>query len=469
MPLPPRVVCVLVGAFALAGCQRASRPSSPNVVLISIDTLRADHLSCYGYVRRTTPNIDRLAQEGTLVTQAYASSSWTIPSHMTMLTGLPPSRHGVDRPGRSLARDHVTLAERLRGAGYQTAAFVSGPTLHRAFGFDHGFALYDNTMAFVRRDFVGGDSTMPSEQVQRRAHQAVTGPRVRAAVERWLDHGARPPFFLFVHLWDPHYDYIPRPPYDTRFDPGYLGDFDFSDVPFNPRINPRMPEREREHLVALYDGEIAATDAVVGALSDALERHGWLADTLLVVTADHGEEFFDHGHKGHMRSLFEEMIHVPLVVRFPGRVPAGRRLDAIFASVHLMPTILGLLGLPAPPLAPARDLSAMLRGGPVPPDLWAFAELAHGREHPLYAVRVGQRKYVGEIGEQAEVLVEDLATDAAEQHPTPADAGERRAFATWVGQAIGELRPADPTAGLIPALDPETRRELGALGYIIGP
>ncbi len=469
MPLPPRVALLLASALAFAGCRRARRPAGANVVLISIDTLRADHLSCYGYGRRTTPNIDRLAHEGTLVTQAYASSSWTVPSHMTMLTGLPPSRHGVDRPGRSLASDHVTLAERLRGAGYQTAAFVSGPTLHRAFGFDHGFDTYDNTMAFVRRDFVGGDPTMPSEQAQRRAHQAVTGPRVQAAVERWLDHDARPPFFLFVHLWDPHYDYIPPPPYDTRFDPDYHGDFDFSDVPFNPRINAHMPERERQHLVALYDGEIAATDAVVGALCDALKRHGWLADTLLVVSADHGEEFFDHGHKGHMRTLFEEMIHVPLVIRFPGRVPAGRRLDAVFASIHLMPTILGLLGLPAPPLAPARDLSAMLRGSPVPQDLWAFAELEHGRERPLYAVRTGQRKYVGEIGEQAPVLVEDLATDAGEQHPTPADPGERHAFAAWVERAIGEPQRADRATGPAPTLDAETRRELGALGYIAGP
>src|SRR5579885_767579 len=287
--------------------------------------------------------------------------------------------------------------------------------------------------------------------------------------ERWLDHDARPPFFLFVHLWDPHYDYIPPPPYDTRFDPDYHGDFDFSDVPFNPRINAHMPERERQHLVALYDGEIAATDAVVGALCDALKRHGWLADTLLVVSADHGEEFFDHGHKGHMRTLFEEMIHVPLVIRFPGRVPAGRRLDAVFASIHLMPTILGLLGLPAPPLAPARDLSAMLRGSPVPQDLWAFAELEHGRERPLYAVRTGQRKYVGEIGEQAPVLVEDLATDAGEQHPTPADPGERHAFAAWVERAIGEPQRADRATGPAPTLDAETRRELGALGYIAGP
>ncbi len=170
-----------------------------------------------------------------------------------------------------------------------------------------------------------------------------------------------------------------------------------------------------------------------------------------------------------MRSLFEEMIHVPLVVRFPGRVPAGRRLDAVFASIHLMPTILGLLGLPAPPLAPARDLSAMLRGGPVPQDLWAFAELEHGREQPLYAVRVGQQKYVGEIGEQAQVLVENLAVDAAEQHPTPADAAERRAFAIWVERALGEARRADRQSGPAPALDPETRRELRALGYLAGP
>jgi arylsulfatase A-like enzyme len=292
---------------------------------------------------------------------------------------------------------------------------------------------------------------------------------VLAAVQRWLDREARPPFFLFVHLWDPHYDYIPPPPYDTRFDPDYQGNFDFSDVPYNPGINPGMPEREKRHLVALYDGEIAATDAVVGALRDALARRRWLDHTLLVLTADHGEEFFDHGHKGHMRSLFEEMIHVPLLFRFPGHVPAGRRVDAVFASIHLMPTILGLVGLSAPTPGTALDLSGVIRGGSGPAGLWAFAELENGRERPLYAVRIGAKKYVGELSASAEVMAEDLDTDPGEQHPLPADDAERRTFAAWVTRAIGSPAPEAAKAAPAAPLDPTTRRELEALGYLGGP
>jgi arylsulfatase A-like enzyme len=364
-----RLFPALLPALLLLGaCGRdgGTRPR-PNVLLVSIDTLRADHLTCYGYPRPTSPNIDRLAREGTLFARAYASSSWTIPSHMTMFTSLPPSLHGVDdvgRPSRPRARD---LAERLREAGYQTVAFVSGPTMHAAFGFDQGFERYENTTAFANDDFTQGDATRPTAATRQRSHQDVTSPAIAAAVERWIDADARPPFFLFVHLWDPHYDYIPPPPYDTRFDPGWKGDFDFSNVEYNMAIGPDMPARALRHLVALYDGEIASTDAAVGRIVAALEQRGWLDGTLIALTADHGEEFFDHGNKGHMTTLYEEVLHVPLLFRLPNVVRAGRRSEAIVGSVHLMPTILGVAGVTPGPEAVGRDLSRHLAGDEAPP------------------------------------------------------------------------------------------------------
>ncbi len=220
---------MLLALVALAvGCARPAPPDGPNVVLVSIDTLRADHLSSWGYARQTSPTIDRLVREGTTFTHAYSAAPWTVPSHMSMLTGLPASVHGVDRPGRTLAAAHETLAERFRDAGWNTAAFVTGPTLHAAFGFDQGFGRYENTMAFAKGDFVDDDPTLPGDAVRHRSHEVVTGPAVRTAVDRWLGTEARAPFFLFVHLWDPHYDYIPPPPWDRAFDPDYDGTFDFS-------------------------------------------------------------------------------------------------------------------------------------------------------------------------------------------------------------------------------------------------
>ena len=420
---------VLPALLLLGACGRdGGAPPQPNVLLISIGTLRADHLSCYGYGRPTSPNIDRLAREGTLFTRAYASSSWSVPSHMTMLTSLPPSLHGVDDVGRTLDPTRVTLAERLREAGYQTVALVSGPAMDATLGFDQGFDRFE--------------SATPSA-TRHRAYQEVTGAAVAAAAERWIDGDARPPFFLFVHLWDPNYDYIPPPPYDTRFDPGWKGDFDFSNLARNPGISPDMPARAFRHLVALYDGEIASSDAAVGRITAALEQRGWLDRTLVAVTSDHGEEFFDHGNMGHPRTLYEEVLHVPLLFRLPSAVRAGRRSEAIFGSVHLMPTILGVAGVAPGPEAVGKDLSEHLAGDDPPPGLWAFAELSLGRKLPLYAARVADRKYLAAVTARSPLALDlsyfGLAMDPEEQHPRPATDEEGQAFEDRLRAHLGEM------------------------------
>jgi arylsulfatase A-like enzyme len=472
-----RLLPALVPALLLLGaCGRdgGTRPRA-NVLLVSIDTLRADHLACYGYARPTSPNIDRLAREGTLFARAYASSSWTIPSHMTMFTSLPPSLHGVDDVGKRLDPARITLAERLRESGYQTAAFVSGPTMHAAFGFDHGFDRYENTSTFTHEDFTRGDATRPTAATRHRSHQDVTSPVVAERVEHWIDADARPPFFLFVHFWDPHYDYIPPPPYDTRFDPGWKGDFDFSNVEFNMAISPEMPTRAFKHLVSLYDGEIAFTDAAVGRLIAALEQRGWLDGTLVALTADHGEEFFDHGGKGHMTTLFEEVLHVPLVFRLPGRVRAARRSDAIVGAVHLMPTILGIAGVSPGPEAVGKDLSAHLAGDEPPPGLWAFAELSLRRRFPLYAARIGDRKYLAEVTATSPLALNlsyfGLGSAPEEQHPRPAADDEGHAFEERLRAHVAELatvRAALPREkdGAVAEISEETKRQLRALGYV---
>jgi arylsulfatase A-like enzyme len=468
----PVIATALLAATAVAIVVPAVKakgdaPERLNVVLISIDTLRADHLSCYGYDRPTSPAIDQLAREGTLFRNAQSASSWTTPSHMTMMTGLRPSVHGVDRPGRRLAPEAITLAEVLHGAGYETAAFVGGPTLSRAFGFDRGFERYQNFVGLpaFAKPRLGGPSLPP--ETLKRAHDSKPAAAVGNAATAWLTYDAHAPFFLFVHLWDPHYDYEPPTPYDRLFDPDYDGSFDFHDLEANPAIGPEMAARERRHLVALYDGEIAWTDSIVGRILQTLDQLGLRERTLVVLTSDHGEEFLEHGGKGHLRTLYQEIVHVPLIFRAPGLVPANQRADAVFGPAHLMPTILGLVGLPAPPDVATRDLSALVKGGPPDNALWAFSEVSHLHPEPLYLVRIGELALMGGHGPNDLPMVFNVRTDPGEVHARTASPAKARVFQEYVDRAIktGAGRPASAVPDT--PLDDGTITELRALGYLV--
>jgi arylsulfatase A-like enzyme len=239
----------------------------PNILLISIDSLRSDHLSCYGYHRTTSPIIDRLSQEGVRFETVVAPTSWTLPSHLTMLTSLAPEQHGVVQSRQYLPRRIDTLAEVLRRSGYATAAIVSGPYVESRYGFAQGFDTYD--------DYTIVAST------HEESHSAVTSPRlVKEAMiwlHRWVEN-ERPPFFIFLHMWDVHYDYIPPAPYDRMFDANYDGDITSRNFSFNPDIRPDMDPRDLQHLIALYDGEIRYTDSHIGRIVTLLEEFGVLED-----------------------------------------------------------------------------------------------------------------------------------------------------------------------------------------------
>ena len=263
-------------------------------------------------------------------------------------------------------------------------------------------------------------------------------------MERWIDADARPPFFLFVHLWDPHYDYIPPPPYDTRFDPGWKGDFDFANVEYNMAISPDMPARAFRHLVALYDGEIASTDAAVGRVVAALEQRGWLDGTLVALTSDHGEEFFDHGKKGHMTTLFEEVLHVPLLFRLPQRgargAPLGRdlRLGAPDAD-H--PRRRGRRsgsrgGGPGPERAPRGRRAA---AEPLGVRRAVAAPAASRSTRPASA----DRKYLADVTAKSPLALDlsyfGLPGDPEEQHPRPATDEAGRAFEDRLRAHLAEM------------------------------
>ena len=322
--------------FALlwAACSDSSTPAAPppNVLLISIDSLRADHLGCYGYERDTSPNMDRLAREGVLFTQCSSSSSWTLPAHASLFTGLPISSHGCTAAA-SLAEPRHTLAEAMRDGGYRTAGFWSGPYLHPRFGLNQGFEQYVNCASF---DFEGKQL-----DVNKQSHADITNPKILEEVERWFASRPPGPFFMFVHMWDVHFDYIPPAPYDTQFSADYDGPVDGTP----PRE--RLEGQDLEQLIALYDGEIAWTDHHVGRLLELLAEQGVDEDTLVIVTSDHGEEFYEHGEFGHRKTLFEESIAVPLLIRYPRSLPAGLKVETATSLMDLAPTILDAADLPA--------------------------------------------------------------------------------------------------------------------------
>ena len=219
---PRRIrVFAVFAVFALAALAACARtPAGPNVVLVSIDSLRADHAGCYGYARKTTPVLDRLAGEGVLCEQHISSSSWTLPAHAALFTSLPDGLHGCTDTNFALAAGARTLARRFQEAGYRTAGFYCGPYLHPAFGLAQGFDSYEDCSSYPgMMARVAEASGREEARINRASHADVTGERVDRALERWFSERGEGPFFLFVHLWDVHFDYIPPPPFDRAFDP----------------------------------------------------------------------------------------------------------------------------------------------------------------------------------------------------------------------------------------------------------
>ena len=398
----------LLSALTAGAAAPAAAPTY-NLLVISIDTCRADHLACYGYNRNTSPHLDQLAKEGVLFENATAASSWTVPSHMSMFTGLYPSVHGVQTFTIPLGEGVRTLALCLAERGYVTAAFVTGPVLNHYFGFDRGFELYDDFT--VNEAFENVNAMMRMTAGNSVLDRVVTNPVITKLATMWLKAHANSPknFFLFLHYWDCHYDYIPPAPYDKIFDADYKGKEDGRDiVQREPKILKQIPDRDLAHLVALYDGEIAYTDEHVGKILQLLQDLGLSEKTLVIVLADHGEAFLEHGKLRHGNSLFEEVLHVPLIMRLPGVIPAGKRVAGNVSQVDLMPTALGLLKVASPTQVQGIDLSpAILSDQPVPERPICSELMFSG--YNLRAVRWGNHKLLGTIGSLDGAKLEEVA------------------------------------------------------------
>jgi len=419
------VVCAALGA---TGLPATAQQELPNVVLITVDTVRADHLGCYGHKGVRTPHIDRLAGDGVLFQKAYTPVPITLPAHASLFTGTYPMATGMhDFSGNRLNPGQPTMAALLRGRGYATAGIVGSAVLDSRFGLDSGFDFYYDEFDFSRLDERNLDS------MER------PGNLVMDQALGWLERTSARPFFVWVHLYDPHHPYTPPPPYDAEY-----------------RKNP-------------YDGEIAFTDAQVGRLLDFLAEKKLYDHTLIVLASDHGEGLGEHDEETHGFFIYTTTLHVPLLVKLPARQTVRRqRVGAPVSLIDVLPTVLQLTGGGVPGFVQGKSLLPLMLGREENLHNGLYAESYLPRIHfnwsELRSVRVGDHHYI----QAPRPEIYDLSKDPGERrnlHGTetvPAGKLEARLRAL-----VQEYTPGDssPSAEEMP-LDPILSERLKSLGYV---
>lgn len=442
----------LAALVTTAACRPAERVARPNVLVLSLDTTRADRLGIYGYERPTSPALDQLARDGAWYERAYTTATWTLPAHASLFTGKFPKSHGAryDAAGplvlgtelhgpadwkkiraRGLGPDEHLLAEHLRQAGYRTGGVVAGPWMKAVFGLARGFEHWDDTGI---------------TSVNGRPAAAVTG-----AALAWLDapDAGTKPFFLFLNYFDPHTPFYPP--------------INFVDLVVPAAERPHGEAKNERDLSNLYDGEIRAMDFHIGRVLDHLRAKGLYDSMWIVAVADHGELLGEHGARGHGSSLFEPELRIPFLVKPPrGEDPRGERSELVQIS-DVFPMILGRVGLAIPPGTQAAF--------PPPPGRMAFAEVnplrGFGKRGDWLGVIDGDWKYLASAA--GDRLLFDIARDPGESHNAAEDEPERaaRMRAAVEGWIAALPEPARGT-GATAEVDAETKRALESLGYLDG-
>ena len=384
----------IVAISVISKTEETGPSSKPNVILISLDTVRVDHLSCYKLnSRKTSPNIDKIAQNSYLFKNAYSTTSWTLPAHASMMTGLFPSTHKADRSINQIARNpvdplplsHTTLAEMLRDNGYVTVGIISVPYLTKVFGLDRGFQFYfDRLDPFENLPFIYKNEhailvnlLMFSKIIEENDSDGQKrASEVNEEAISWLDKNRDnpKPFFMFLHYFDAHYVYDPPAPYNIRED-GTTLDY-FYDIETLNKGKYSLSTSGINDLISAYDGEIRYMDYYLGELFEKLKQLNILDNTLLIITSDHGECFNEHEIWTHGNTLYQEQIHVPMIVHYPELIQSGHiDSDNIVQLVDLMPTILEISQVPVPENLQGRSLLPVFQGKPDLDYSLAFMEL----------------------------------------------------------------------------------------------
>lgn len=420
---------LVLGCWLLSGCSESEPDSADhtelpyNVLLISVDTLRADHMGCYGYGRNTTPNIDSLALESLVFDDIQATSSWTLPSLASMMTGLYPGSHGCVKMDTALASGIPTLSEKLTEDGYFTGAIVSQAFASARYGMSRGFLDFDGSISEINRG---------------REFFKSTAQEISTKATRWLEarvpEKEERPWFLWLHYFDPHMAYISHEGVTEQFG----------------------VKREMDR----YDGEIAFTDEEIGRVLDLLDKLELTEHTAILFTADHGEEFKDHGGLYHRDTLYREVLHVPLILRVPGS-PAGRD-SRIGSLIDVAPTILDLVGLD--PLDSCHGVSLLGDASEAHSAVWADLIRENGQR---LVASIGEEKW---IQSEFELAGFTRSSDLLEKKPLEFDEEfERQKRTELKALGVEAARFSDLATGVNPVeLTPEERKALEALGYTDG-
>lgn len=442
-------------ALALFGACGASDSATVegrgwNVLLIVIDTLRADHLGVYGHAAPTSPRIDALAKEGVVFDGMYSQAPWTKPSIASLFTSLYPGQHLVLKEGtdNQLSLSLTTLAEVLSQAGYRTGAVSQNPHVQAKTGFDQGFDEFHGLSGY----------------------QSGVDQMVKAG-EGFLDGAADQPFFLYMHFLDPHGPYAPPPKLRKQFLGRRKTDQErvlagrVGKMLDGEALTQEFTPRDLAYLEALYDAEIRWVDTAVGRLLDGLQSRGLGENTLVVLTADHGEEFLDHGTVKHGYHVYEESVHIPLIIKAPG-FAVGRNREGLAQHVDLMPTFLDLLEIEGPGELQGQSLRAMLAEPSASLDRTIF-QGSSWRDIERFSVREGDWKLVRHVDEDKTALFKlsddpQEQVDLAPQHPDVVERLTRSYFERTA--PIEGITPLDATG----ARDPELEKRLQAIGYTGG-
>jgi arylsulfatase A-like enzyme len=442
--------------MTLPGCGK--RPGS-NLLIITIDTLRADHLGCYGYQRGTTPVIDEFAGRGVLFENVVCQSSQTLPSHASIFTGMNPRTHKAISHESKVDPGLKTLAEMLHDRGYTTGAFISSHALDVDYGLDQGFDTYweiHKELTLRQRDL---------------ARLMELDPTTEAAAS-WLRDQHDSGFFLWIHWFHPHRPYNPPPRYLQAFAGGYSGSAD-SSPEFIMKVwrqEIQISQADVDHLVGRYDGEIAFTDVQVGKILGELDSLGLIGNTIVIITADHGEILYEHEHYfGHDIALYDECLMIPLIVHAPGTETAAGRINQLVQSLDVLPTVLDLLEIDHPDGLEGRSLIPLMDGGAESTAEYCFSETFPFPEKclPRHAVRTTDAKLIWKEAGSEQLIKElyDLVADPGETHNLY---DEHPDFATHLDSVLTVWIAPE---GLHPARIPSAResgrwRILRSLGYV---
>jgi arylsulfatase A-like enzyme len=440
--------------LALLG-SACTRQSPPNVVVIVVDTLRADRLGSYGNPRGLTPFLDGLAARGAVFLNAYATTSWTCPSVASLLTSRYPSQHRVVSFDSRLSDEEVTFAERLAPLHYVAGGFSANFRLLQSLGYAQGFTRWF---------------------AQVTSGEDMRGPELRAHALEWLDGAWHPgsgqPGLLYMQYMEPHAPYEPVEPYRSRFERREDGAGDAAAL--NAKLVGLrwydLTSADVHLLESLYDGEVAAVDAELRQLFAELERRGFLDRSIVIVTGDHGEEFWEHGGLMHGTNLYNETVRVPLIVVAPG-IEAGQRVEENVSLVDVAPTLLELLGLAAEPRFEGRSLVPLLRGrsgtghATEPPRdiILQLESTGYGLDAREHVDGIARGPITVLVRPTGSTETYDLAVDPAEKNDNPS--GHTAALAEAIAQKSADLRTRAGAPVKGPALDDATREKLRALGY----